>query len=346
MDGIESMQEVAPGDISGALCSCGRLWNASVLPMVGRSPAFALLQDRIARIAGTDVPVLVEGEAGSGKELAARSIHQLGARREQPFVVLHCAVIPEALAEVELFGRARGNSPDPDHERQGAVARAHGGTLFLDGIDALGVHAQVALLRFLQSRTFRRAGQDREQFSDVRLIAATNRPLKALVDTGLFRGDLLYRINILGLRVPALRERQGDVTLLAHHFVEQVCRRYGLETKTLSAASLRWLEEQRWPGNVRELENLVHDRVLETEGPELVLGAPAAGILESGLDFQGAKARAVAEFERDFLSRLLARTGGNVSEAARLARKERRALGKLIKKHGIDRRQYSAGLFA
>ena len=322
--------------VHGVGCSCGVEMGA--VPMVGRSPAFALLQDRIARIAHTEVPVLIEGEPGSGKDLAARTIHQLGARRDRPFVVLHCAAIPENQAEVELFGRMR--TADGEPERQGAVSRAHGGTLFLDEIDALGAHAQTALLRFLQGRTFRRAGNDREHFSDVRLIAAANRPLKTLVDAGVFRSDLLYRLNILSLRVPSLRERPGDAALLAGHFVDRICAHYEIEPKTIPAASLRWLEEQRWPGNVRELENYLQTRILATEGQELVLGALRADPLESGMDFQGAKARAIADFEHDFLSKLLSRTRGNVSEAARIARKERRALGKLIKKHGIDRRQF------
>jgi DNA-binding NtrC family response regulator len=338
VDSLEPTPTAPRPVVHGAGCSCDRQVDLTTLPMVGQSPAFALLQDRIGRIAHTEVPVLIEGEPGSGKELAARSIHQLGVRRDKPFVVLHCASIPESQAEAELFGRARANESEP--ERQGAVARAHGGTLFLDEIDALGPHAQMALLRFLQSRTFRRAGADREQFSDVRLIAAANRPLKTLVDAGVFRSDLLYRLNILGLRVPALRERPGDASLLAQHFVERMCAHFGIEPKTLPHESLEWIEEQRWPGNVRELENFLQTRVLGPDGPELVLGDLRADPLESGLDFQGAKARAIADFERDFLSKLLSRTGGNVSEAARLARKERRALGKLIKKHGIDRRQF------
>ena len=336
MDSIELSQATPRTIVHAAGCSCPV--DAGAVPMVGRSPAFALLQDRIARIAHTEVPVLIEGEPGSGKELAARSIHQLGARKDKPFVVLHCAAIPENLAEAELFGRMRTSDAEP--ERQGAVARAHGGTLFLDEIDALGPHAQTALLRFLQGRTFRRAGNDREQFSDVRLIAAANRPLKTLVDAGVFRSDLLYRLNILSLRVPALRERPGDASLLAGHFVGQICAHYQIVPKAISEPNRRWLDEQRWPGNVRELENYLRARIVATDGPELVFGALRADPLESGMDFQGAKARAIADFERDFLSKLLSRTGGNVSEAARIARKERRALGKLIKKHGIDRRQF------
>jgi two-component system, NtrC family, response regulator GlrR len=309
--------------------------------MIGASPAFTAMIQQVAKIARTEASVLLEGETGVGKELVARSIHYHSPRRQKPFVPLNCGAIPETLIESELFGHARGAFTDARTAHEGVVAQSNGGTLFLDEIDTLPNKGQVAVLRFLQDRHYRPLGQANEQVSSGRIIAAANRPLLSLVESGAFRSDLLYRLNIIRLRVPSLRERVSDIPLLVAYFLKSFCARYEMATKRMHPDSMSWMLAYHWPGNVRELESLVHRSVLLSDDDEIRLEeaqpeATTAG--KVGLrypDFQSAKAHAVNEFERTYLMQLLVQTGGNISAAARLAHKERRALGKLIKKHGI-----------
>ena len=332
-----------------------------VLPgLFGQSPAYETMTRQIRKIAVTSAPVLIEGETGSGKEVAARAIHYLGERQDKPFIPLNCGAVPDSLFESELFGHARGAFTDAKQARRGLIAEACGGTLFLDEIDALSPRAQVAMLRFLQDQRYRPVGQDREWLADARIIAASNASLPARVAAGAFRGDLLYRLNILSLSIPPLRERRGDIALLAQHYLRSFSQQYGLSGKRLHPATLSWMQHYDWPGNVRELENLVHRLVLlsdddeilyrgttalDEQTPELPQKVPSsspagAACLAGHTDFQRAKAQVIAEFERAFLLQLLSKTNGNVTAAARLANKERRALGKLLKKHGIVARRY------
>jgi two-component system, NtrC family, response regulator GlrR len=321
--------------LSAATLQCG---------MIGNSPSFFTLLKQIEKIALTDASVLIEGETGVGKELAARAIHYLSARRSKPFISLNCGAIPESLIESELFGHARGAFTDAKTAQMGVVAQAHAGTLFLDEIDSLPTKGQVALLRFLQDRRYRPIGQSMEHTSDSRIIAATNQPLQELVERRAFRSDLMYRLNIFRLQVPALRERKTDIVLLARHFLKVYCDRYKLPPKTLHSSSWVWMMRYSWPGNVRELESLMHRSVLLCEDNEIVLNEDAENtscIPEastcSSLNFHDAKANAIAEFERGYLINLLKETHGNISAAARLACKERRSIGKLLKKYGIDK---------
>jgi len=313
--------------------------------MVGEAPTFRAMSAQIRRIALAAAPVLIEGETGVGKELAARAIHYLGERRDRPFVPLNCGAVPDNLIESELFGHVRGAFTDAVRERCGVIRQAAGGTLFLDEVDTLSPKAQVVLLRFLQDRHYRPVGDDRLLASDARIIAASNRPLHHAVASGCFRADLLYRVNILSLRVPPLRERAGDVALLARHCAERFCVQYGLAHKTFEAATLDWLCARDWPGNVRELENCVHRLVLLADGDDVIrhqdVDAVAADGGASPRSFHEAKALAIAQFERRYLAELLAHADGNVSAAARLAQKERRAFGKLLKKHGIGRTSFA-----
>jgi DNA-binding NtrC family response regulator len=272
-------------------------------------------------------------------------VHYLGARRDRPFIPINCGAIPDSLVEAELFGHERGAFTDARQARPGVVAQADGGTLFLDEIDALSPKAQVTLLRFLQDQRYRPLGHRRELACDLRVIAASNRPLAQLVEQGQFRGDLLYRLNILWLPIPPLRERPGDAELLAQHFLRVLCAKYALGPKRFHADTLRWIAAYHWPGNVRELENLVHRQILLVEGDEILYcgedgAAGSSAPARDAEDFNRAKARAVAQFERSYLSRVLAQANGNVTLAARLAGKERRAFGKLLKKHGIERRRF------
>lgn len=327
--------------------STGAMPDPGLLPLheiIGRSPAYLRLIAQIRKMAGNDASVLIEGETGSGKELAARAMHYLSRRRERPFVPVNCGAIPDSLIEAELFGHVRGSFTDAKQSREGVIAHANGGTLFLDEVDALSAKAQVTLLRFLQDRRYRPIGHSCEQLSDVRIIAASNKPMKTVVLEGQFRTDLLYRLNVLGLQVPPLRERTEDILPLAQHYILLFCSRYNLGARHLADETRLWMQQYEWPGNVRELENLVHRMVLLSDGEQL----HCTGDLDAEAvplpcpDFQHAKAQAIALFERTYLIRLMAETHGNVSAAARMACKERRALGKLLKKHGIDKSTYRA----
>jgi len=327
--------------------------KVTISNLIGCSPAFQDAVQLIRHIAETDAPVLVEGETGTGKEVAARAIHYSGARQDRPFVAVNCGALPEHLVENELFGHARGAYTDARGSQLGVVALADGGTLFLDEVESLCARGQVALLRFLQDLRYRPLGGHREEHANVRIIAATNVNLWRMVLAKQFRSDLYYRLQILFLRMPPLRERIGDPGILASHFVAAFSARYGWRHRRISWDSVADLDRYGWPGNVRELENLVHRALLLTSDP--IVAVPQewlAGESVSAepphltgnyfdLNLMEAKARVVDQFERVYLSRALAQTGGNVSEAARRSGKERRAFGKLLKKHSIDKRMFS-----
>ena len=310
--------------------------------LVGSSTAFLAALGQIRRVAASEAPVLIEGETGSGKELAARAVHYWGVRNTGPFVPVNCGALPDHLLEAELFGHERGAFTDAKLARRGLVAEANGGTLFLDEVDALSAKAQIALLRFLQDQRYRPVGSSRELGANVRLVAATNQPLADATQQGRFRCDLMYRLKILHLELPPLRKRDGDAEQLAQHFVEKFCAKYRLPPKRFDATAIAWIGQHSWPGNVRELENWVHRALLMADGltihatPDVSVEPSVPG--EKGLDhFQRAKAAAVSRFERDYVLTVMRQTGGNVTRAAQIAGKDRRALGKLIKKYGIDR---------
>jgi two-component system response regulator GlrR len=324
-----------------ALLHLGTALTALSFRIIGESMAFVEALSRIERIARSDAPLLIEGETGCGKEVAARAVHYGGPRSAAPFVPINCGALPDSLFESELFGHERGAFTDARERRRGLVAEAEGGTLFLDEVDALAPKAQVALLRFLQDQCYRPLGSAREQQGNVRLIAASNRPIEQLVGVAAFRQDLLYRLKVLYVELPPLRARGRDAALLASHFVERYARKYASSVRGFDAATLDWIAAQPWPGNIRELENWVHRQVLMGDGPLLHHVAPpraAEPALPAVLpDYRSAKAEALASFERDFLTRALRQTHGNVSAAAQLVGKERRAFGKLLKKYAIER---------
>ncbi len=308
--------------------------------LIGASPAHRSMLVQLGRIAASEAPALIEGETGSGKELAARAIHYSGPRSNGPFVPVNCGALPDTLIESELFGVQRGAFTDARQSRRGLVAEAEGGTLFLDEVDALSAKAQVTLLRFLQDQRYRPVGTATEHCTDVRLVAAANRPLDTLVAQHAFRADLLYRLKILHLVMPPLRERGDDVEQLAGHFIASFAAKYGREALPLHPLTRVWLHAYPWPGNIRELENWVHRQFLMCSGAELVHdGAAPIPASDSPATAPGAfaeaKAEAVRRFESEYLRRVLDAAGGNVSRAARLAGKERRAFGKLLKKHGL-----------
>jgi DNA-binding NtrC family response regulator len=305
------------------------------------------MESLVRKIAGYDAAVLIEGETGTGKELAARSIHYLSGRSGMPFVPVNCGAIPDNLIENELFGHHRGAFTGASESHHGLIAQASGGTLFLDEIDALSPKGQVTLLRFMQDQEYRPLGSVRPENGDVRIVAASNADLLKLESTGNFRADLLFRLKVLSVELPPLRERHGDVEVLATHYVHQFSLKYGQPMKSLDPDTLAWMNSYDWPGNVRELEHLIHREFLLSDGPVMNIqcrhnGAdrrkhPDRRSVDLAAGFGIAKAQVIADFERKFLQQLLSQTQGNVTKAAKLAGKERRALGKLLKKHGIDR---------
>jgi two-component system response regulator GlrR len=316
---------------------------ATPLP-IGTSEGIRAVMRQVEKIARSDAPVLIQGETGSGKELAARAIWSRSARWAAPFVPVNCGAIPDGLIETELFGHGAGAFTDAKRAREGVIAQARHGTLFLDEINTLSPKAQVTLLRFLQDLRYRPVGTSAERAADVRVVAASNQPLQDMVAAGLFRQDLLYRLNILEVTIPPLRSRQEDIGLLVDHFLRVFCRKYGLSPKCVHPDALQWLRTYHWPGNVRELENWIHREVLLAEGDEIRGDQPMScsdrkdhNLPHAPMDYRAAKARAMAEFESAYLSQALAAARGNVTVAARMAGKERRSFGKLIRKHGIDR---------
>jgi len=314
----------------------------------GSSPAFQRTLSLITKLARVNVPLLIEGETGTGKELAARAIHYQGDRRDGPFVPINCGAFPDTLVESELFGHVRGSFTDARNDRAGLVETARGGTLFLDEVDALSPKAQVTLLRFLQDAHYRPVGGRVEHKADVRVIAASNAALDTLAETGQFRIDLLFRLRVMSLRLPPLREREGDALLLARLFFTRCRDDHPCAARELDADSCDWFGRYHWPGNVRELETLVYREALITDQTVLRLAEPAVLARERrrrpdrrASDFDGvalakAKARMVQEFERSYLHQLMSKAEGNVTRAALLAGKERRALGKLLKKYGMS----------
>ncbi|MGO4700707.1 sigma 54-interacting transcriptional regulator [Dyella sp. 2RAB6] len=320
--------------------------------MLGQSKAFEQMRAQLFRYAGCDVQVLIEGETGTGKELAAREIHYASARSERPFVPVNCGALPDNLIENELFGHERGAYTDAKSAQPGLIDHARGGTLFLDEVDSLSSKAQVTLLRFLENNEYRPVGGGMARVSNARVVAATNACLETQVAAGCFRRDLQYRLNALHVCLPPLREREGDIPMLAQHFLSQLAQRLDRPAKRWAGEALQVLDAHRWPGNVRELENVVLRAYLGTEGATIGaaildgLISPAAGTASSAsaqrlpdaidLHYVSAKKSAMCAFERSYLLGLMKRAAGNISAAARLSGTERRQLGKLLKKHGIE----------
>jgi DNA-binding NtrC family response regulator len=311
--------------------------------LVGNHPEFLQAVQQVLLFRKSDAPVLITGETGTGKELFAHSIHSLSRRCHGPFIPLDCGTLPEQLAENELFGHRRGAYTDAYSDQKGLAALADGGTLFLDEIDALSPANQSKFLRFLQEGTYRALGSDRMAHSDIRIIAATNRPIEEAVRNRQFRNDLYFRLNVLRLNLPPLRMRPGDVSVLARHFLEtQLLSEDG--PVSFSAAALQKLESYPWPGNVRELLNTVQrakvccsSRQILPKHILLKTNADPEQAASTGENFHSAKQSAIERFERAYVEEMMARFHGSVTRAAREAGKERRAFGRLIKKYGISR---------
>ena len=312
--------------------------------LVGESPAFRALLDAVYRIATRGSPtILITGETGTGKELVARTLHYCGVRKEFPFVPVNCGALPESLVENELFGHREGAFTGARRASNGVLQLAHRGTLFLDEVDALPLKAQAALLRFLEDGRFSPLGGAKEEYADVRIIAASNLRLEEACSAGRFRWDLYYRLDVIALEVPPLRMRKGDIAMLSCHFLRECVRRYDLPALDFHPNTLDWFDQYAWPGNIRELQNTVQRASLLCDADEIVIEAPL-GIARQTASwpaneplppYRTARARAVEAFDRQYLERLLRSTKGNVTKAASLCGKERRTLGKLIKRYGL-----------
>ena len=297
---------------------------------IGSAPSFLAVVKKIPRVAACDATALLIGDTGTGKEMCARAIHYLGPRAKKPFIAINCGSIPADLFENELFGHDAGAFTDARSARSGLIAEAEGGTLFLDEVSSLSLASQVKLLRFLQDQQYRPLGASHYRQANVRVIAASNQDLQGEVRKGTFREDLYYRLNVILLRVPTLRDRQEDIISLANHFFKTSAYEYSRSVKTVSQSALQKLVSYGWPGNVRELENVVRQSVILSEGrviraedlqlsSDLAPAAPATPLIES---FKDAKARTLGAFERNYLERTLELCGGNISKAARTSRKD------------------------
>jgi two-component system, NtrC family, response regulator AtoC len=305
-------------------------------PMLALRRTLALLLEAEAQMCDAEAPaVLVLGETGTGKEVVARALHDGGPRRAQPFVELNCAALPATLLESELFGHERGAFTDARERKLGLVETAEGGTLFLDEIGDMDIALQAKLLKLLEEKTVRRLGSVREQRVSVRVVAATHRPLEALVREGRFRADLYYRLCVVQLQLPPLRERGGDILLLAQHFIALHAKRYGKPAPGLSARAQAAMQAHAWPGNVRELRNVLEQAVLLNKNTDIdieqlgllapVVAPPAAATAEATLP----------AIERQALLHALRSNGWNVSRAARALGISRDTLRYRIDKHGL-----------
>ncbi len=327
-----------------------RLSRAWASPIVGRSAAVQALLREVELAGASGARVLIEGENGTGKELVARALHEAGARRGMPFVAVNCAAIPEELIESELFGHERGAFTGASQARKGRFEDAHRGTLFLDEVGDLSARAQTKLLRVLQEQEFHRVGGNRAIRTDVRVIAATNRNLARLVDDGRFREDLYFRLAVIPIRVPPLRDRPEDIPHLVENFAARIAREAGVKPRTFTAAALDALARYPFPGNVRELRNIVERLMIMAPGATVGVepvramlpaaqgaagaagGVGGAGAGAGGGASGGRLADLVREFERSAIEAAIAAEGGNVTKAAARLGLERSHLYKKMKK--------------
>lgn len=311
--------------------------------IIGHSRSLLTVLEKAARVAQHDSTVLLQGETGTGKELLARAIHSNSRRLSQPFVTINCGAIPRDLIEAELFGFSRGSFTGAVAAKPGKIELADGGTLFLDEIGELPLDAQVKLLRLLQQGEIERIGAASPRVIDVRIVAATHRDLAAMVEDGAFREDLFYRLNVVPLELPPLRERKGDIPELAEHLFHQARERHGMPALRIHPTVIARLSSHRWPGNIRELENVLErmivlsngDQITEADLPDALrtLPEPAAGTpFHIDIPDEGIRLEAV---ERELLLRALEKAGGNQSRAARLLDLSRRTFIYRMEKHGL-----------
>jgi DNA-binding NtrC family response regulator len=285
--------------------------------ILGRSKAMQGVFEQIRAVADTDAPVLLLGDSGSGKELVSRAIHWHSGRRDGPFVAVNCAAIPETLLESELFGHEKGSFTGADRKRRGLFVEAQGGTLLLDEIAEMPQSLQVKLLRALQDRLIRPVGSNEEVKVDLRLISATNRDLPAFVRQGKFREDLYYRLAVIPIRIPSLRERPEDIPLLAEHFLKRVASTMGKEIEGFDQEALKWLHEHNWPGNVRELENVIERAATLAKGTLITRDDLRIEFTPGSSGELGVRP-SLADVENQYIRRILDEVGGDKRAAARI----------------------------
>jgi len=311
--------------------------------LVGSSPGLLALLETARKVAPRDLPVLITGESGTGKELLARALHQSSARRERPFVAINCGALPESLLESELFGHRKGAFTGADREHAGLIEAADRGTLFLDEIGTLPLAVQSTLLRFLQEQEFYRVGDTTPRRVNVRLVSATNLDLESAMRDGRLREDLFYRLAVVQLHLPPLRERRDDIPLLVAHFVGEQNQRFGTHSRGFTPEAMRALCSLDWPGNVRQLGNVVQagmaiagDEPIDVDILAQVVRSPLPAVpavtdAEAPSDYETALAR----FESDYLARLLAQVGGSVDEVAERAGVNVATIYRKVKKYGL-----------
>jgi len=321
------------------LLTCELSSNSWVkLNLVGSSAVFNKTLSIINQSANCNAPVLIEDETGSGKEMVARAIHYLSDRRDYPFIPVNCGAIPELLIENEFFGHEKGAFTDAKDSQSGVIAQAHGGTIFLDEIEVLSEKGQVVLLRFIEDQNIKPLGAKQCKKVDVRIVAASNLPLSELVSQDRFRQDLLFRLNLISIRLPPLRERISDIEILAKHFLEKFRNQYQQPDIDLSLDCAAWMKQYEWPGNVRELENYVHRKFLLTEESLLTLACQNADDnlsnkrrllfdrrqqFDFDCSFHDAKTEVVKQFEKRYLNWIIKKSSGNVTQAAKICGQER-----------------------
>jgi DNA-binding NtrC family response regulator len=351
---IQGAQDLQIGESRLRLATVGEEEEIPILDsdrfgeVLGRSMAMRELFSQLASVAKKDVTVLLEGETGTGKELVAQEIHRHSARRDGPLIVVDCGAIPSNLIESELFGHLRGAFTSATSDRPGAFEEAHGGTILLDEVGELDLTHQPKLLRVLERRQVKRIGESRHRQVDVRVLAATNRDLQRCVNLGTFRADLFYRLAVIHLRIPPLRDRPEDVELLIDHLLPDVARRVGLDAPpSLARETIQEMISHPWPGNIRELRNFLERLVTISRASVSFDPIQELKIVPvrdqrslddlAHLPFKEAKAQWLARFDVGYLTRLLARCDNNVAEAARQSGIDRVHLFRLIKKYGIKR---------
>ena len=306
--------------------------------VVGNSQKMQVMIEKLPAIALTNASVVVYGESGTGKELVARTIHYFSRRASKPFVPVNCGALPENLLESELFGYKKGAFTDATTDTLGLVQEADSGTLFLDEVGELSLKVQVKLLRFLQEKEVKPLGSTKIVKVDVRIITATNRDLQAAIAQGQFREDLFYRLNIVPVHIPPLRERKEDIPLLANHFLKKFTTEYGKDIKEISPLALQKLVGHDWPGNIRELENKIQQTVVVATTD--VIQADDVDLPGELHSFKQEKLKLVSEFERNYITKLLTLNEGNISRAAKQAAMDRKNFWQLMKKHVIEAKDY------
>ncbi|MBT8366584.1 MAG: sigma-54 dependent transcriptional regulator [Deltaproteobacteria bacterium] len=314
--------------------------------LIGKSLPFLDEIKKIPTVAKCDANVLISGETGTGKDMCARAIHYLSPRASKPFIPFNCGAIPTELMENELFGHVQGAFTGASTAQSGLISVADSGSLFLDDIDCLPPISQAKLLRFLQEKEYRQLGSAKIFHADVRVLAATNTDLESAVNEGKLRRDLYYRLNVIPITLPALRDRQADIPLLALHFLNKYANNFKKQITGFASGAMMMLIHYEWPGNVRELEHVVERAALFCEHrliQETDICLPKKKARTSKLSFKEAKADMVNKFERSYIERLLISCNGNITKAAQAAQKNRRAFWQLIRKHQIDAQAFKPG---